>query len=217
MLLSPQIEQAIELASLWHGGTFRKSHWRVPPFETPEGASLRIPVMAHLTATAVSVQRAGWRDPVVAAAFLHDTLEDVNRYGERFRHEKLLELMGKEVTRLVEAVSERKMTEDDRPRPWHDRKQDYVSNLREAPPGAIAISLADKLHNLWTINESLDSGVDLFGETSKPSVFSAGRRDQLWFYRAVLKVAASREHKGLGGLEKELREQVDRFESFIEE
>ena len=215
LLLSPQIEQAIELAALWHGGTFRKSHWRVPPYETPEGTSLRVPVIAHLTATALSVQRAGWKDPVVAAAFLHDTLEDVNRHGEPFRREKLHQLMGEEVARLVAWVSERKMDDDGKPRSWHDRKKEYVQNLEEAPAGAVAISLADKLHNLWTINESLASDVNLFGGDDTSPVLSAGAADQLWFHRAVLEVAEAHDHPRLEGLYDQLHGEVDRFATFL--
>ena len=58
----------MELAAQWHDGTYRKSQWRDAAFEIPDGAVLRVPVMVHVTAVALTLQRAGWDDETVAAA-----------------------------------------------------------------------------------------------------------------------------------------------------
>src|SRR5690554_6844601 len=79
---SPIIEQATELAAQWHDGTYRKSRWREEAFRVPEGEKLLVPAITHVTTVAMIVQRAGWDDITVAAAFLHDILEDPNRYGD---------------------------------------------------------------------------------------------------------------------------------------
>uniref|UniRef100_UPI000AF1BB94 HD domain-containing protein n=1 Tax=Rhodothermus marinus TaxID=29549 RepID=UPI000AF1BB94 len=162
-LFSPLVEQAIELAARWHDGTYRKSQWRPPLMPSPDPDDLvPVPVMAHLTTVALLVDRAGWDDVTVAAAFLHDALEDTNRHGQQLRYEVLRERMGEAVARLVRDVTEQKYDEQGRRRSWEERKADYLARLRTATPAAVAISLADKLHNLWTINQSLQAGVDVF-------------------------------------------------------
>lgn len=203
-LLSPLVEHAVELAAQWHDGTYRKSAWRETPFGAA-GADVPVPAMAHLAAVASIVRRAGWDDPTVAAAYLHDTIEDRNREGQRLRRTQLREAMGPEVTRIVVQVSEQKLAGDGTLRSWRDRKDDYVAGLRGADVRAVAISLADKIHNLWSINQSLAHGTDIF------AALSAGPEAQLWFHRAVLE--ASRDHTDdrLDPMRARLQRELDRL------
>ena len=211
-LFNPLIEQAIELAAQWHLGTYRKQRWREPAFEVPEEDVLQVPVMAHLAATALTVQRAGWSDPAVAAAFLHDALEDQNRYGERLRRERLRTLMGAQVATLVEHVTEHRYDAQGEVRPWRERKERYLEHLEaEAPDEAVAISLADKLHNLWTMNQSLESGLDLFAPRQGRAL-SAGPQEQHWFYRAVLEASEGRPDARLTPQRRALEDELQRFE-----
>ncbi len=159
---SPLVEQAIELSAQWHDRTYRKSRWRDEPFEVPDDEYLKVPVVSHVTSVAMVVQRAGWDDETVAAAFLHDVIEDENRWEARFRYENLSQLMGAKVAELVREVSEDKLDATGNRRPWRDRKIGYIERLQSASDAAVAISVADKLHNLWTINKSLKKGVDVF-------------------------------------------------------
>lgn len=211
LLFSPLIEHAIELSAQWHDGTYRKSRWRELAFAVPEGEVLRVPTVAHVTAVAMIVQRAGWEEEVVAAAFLHDVLEDANRYEERFRREQMIALVGKAVTVLVDAVSEQKRDDEGNFRSWRDRKEDYVETLRTAPPGAVAISLADKLHNLWSMNESLAREMDIFSHAPNRHALSAGPAQQLWFNEAVLNASERHDDERLVLMRTALREQVDVF------
>lgn len=208
---SPRIEQAIELAAQWHDLTYRKTRWREPAFDVPPQEVLRVPVMAHVTAVAMIVQRAGWEEDVVAAAFLHDAVEDVNRYGMVMRKERLVELVGPRIAELVLAVSEEKFDIDGKMRTWRERKADYIENIRRAIPGAVAISLADKLHNLWSINESLARGMDLFGDPELPETLNAGPEDQLWFYSEVLEVAESQEDPRFDSMRRKFTAELERF------
>jgi len=210
-VFSPLLEQAIELAAQWHDGTYRKSRWRVPAFDLPDDTALGVPVTAHVTAVAFTVQRAGWDDAAVAAAFLHDVLEDGNRFGQRFRRARLRQLMGDAVTLLVETVSEPRLDADGTVRPWRDRKVDYIARLREGPAAAVAISLADKLHNLWTMNESLAQGIDIFSKGEGRRALSAGPEAQVWFFKAVLQASRAHADDRLAPMRARLQKELDRF------
>lgn len=214
-LFSPLIEQAVALAAQWHDGTYRKSRWRAPAYAPPDGSVPPLPVMTHVTAVALIVQQAGWDEAVVAAAFLHDVLEDPNRYKQTFRPEELRRQMGEAVAGLVEAVSEQKVDAEGNKRSWRDRKEGYIARLRDSTPEAVAISLADKLHNLWSMNETLLSGIDVFTDGPHRKAFSAGPEAQRWFFKAVL--AASRVHSDprLEPMRARLTEEIDRFCTLI--
>ncbi|NBC85912.1 MAG: HD domain-containing protein [Bacteroidetes bacterium] len=182
---SPLIELAIELASEWHQGQHRKGRWRPPTFEyEADEASVRVPVMAHLTSVASIVQRCGWPDPVVAAAYLHDILEDKNREGSYL--------------------------------PWDMRKKEYIQQIRDGSPGAAGISLADKLHNLWTMNQSLDLGINIFADAEGRKGLSAGPEQQHWFYRSVLDATRDHEDPRLPPMRRRLEYELERFDEFTE-
>lgn len=210
-VFSPKIEQAIELASQWHDLTYRKNRWREPAFDVPPQEVLRVPVIAHVTAVAMIVQRAGWDDDTVAAAFLHDSIEDVNRYGMVLRRERLVEVMGPTVARLVLQVTEEKYDEMGKKRTWRERKDDYLRSISQAQPEAAAISLADKLHNMWSINEALARGIDPFTGSERWQALNAGPEDQYWFYSAVLKESMRYDDPRLTDMRKKLRLELDRF------
>lgn len=212
LLFSPLIEQAIELSAQWHDGTYRKSRWRDPAFDVPPDELLGVPVIAHVTTVALIVQRAGWDDTAVAAAFLHDVIEDANQYGESLRYGEVCALMGQEVADLVQALTEQKLDAHGQYRTWQARKEDYVAHLSQAPAAAVAISLADKWHNLWTINESLARGINMFEAAPGRKRLSAGPAQQQWFHRAVLAASYAHQDSRLIPLRDGLAAEVARFE-----
>ena len=206
---SPLVEHAIELASEWHNDCYRKSRWRAEPFEQPK--PVRVPVIAHLSAVATAVARASWPPVVVAAAYLHDIIEDPNTHGERMTPEALRDLVGPDVTRLVVDVTEPKLDDDGNKLPWRVRKEAYVDHLTEAPDAALAISLADKHHNVWTMNQTLEQGIDIFTEAPGRTALSAGPDQQCWFLHAVLTEAATRANERLAPLREGLQSEYQRL------
>lgn len=212
---NPFIERAIELASEWHDGTYRKGRWRPPVFALPDDEPVRVPTMAHLTAVALTVQRAGFDDETVAAAFLHDSIEDANRIGERLRREVLDVEMGPRVTALVLGVTEPKFDADGRMLRWQARKDAYLDTVRAAPLEAAAISLADKLHNLWTTNESLEAGIDVFSTGPGRIGLTSGPERQRWFYAAVVEATAHHTDARLDGIRAALEAEQARFERLV--
>ena len=222
-LFSPLLEHAAEFAAEWHSGTYRKSRWRPCPYRPPadqyEGApedAVRVPMMAHVTSVAMTIMRAGFSDETVAAAFLHDVLEDENQFGQTISATELAALFGEEVVAQVETVSEPKRGPDGRMLPWKQRKDRYVQALAEGPLGAAAISLADKLHNLWTMNEGLAAGCDIFARTrypdGSPRGLSAGPDQQRWYFSAVLAATEAHDDPRLDALRDRLRAELTRFD-----
>lgn len=206
-LFSPLVEHAIELSAQWHDGTYRKSVWRDPAFEVPDGEEIQIPVFAHLAAVASIVHRAGWDSQTVAAAYLHDTIEDMNQHGQRLRRKQLRDAVGPEVARLVAQVSEQKLDDRGDMRPWRDRKEDYLDSIRTGSPRGAAISLADKIHNLWSINQSLEAGEDILG------VLSGDAEAQEWFHRSVLDASRVHEDARLEPMRTRLQQEIGRFDA----
>jgi (p)ppGpp synthase/HD superfamily hydrolase len=209
VLFSPLIEHAIELSAQWHDGTYRKSVWRDPAFEVPDTEDIQIPVIAHLAAVASIVRRAGWDEVTVAAAYLHDTIEDMNQHGQRLRRKQLRDAVGAEVAKLVAQVSEQKLDEEGQMRPWRDRKEGYLDGIRSSSPKSAAISLADKIHNLWSINQSLAAGDDIF------AALSGDAEAQLWFHQAVLEASTHHTDARLEPMRERLRQELEHFEERI--
>lgn len=210
-LFSPLVEQAVELSAQWHDRTYRKKRWRDAPFEVPAHVILRVPVIAHVTAVAITVQRAGWHDEPVAAAFLHDVLEDANRYGRTMRSEELREALGDTVLQHVLDVTEAQYDDEGEPVEWRARKEGYLAQIRGASPGSAAISLADKLHNLWSINQGLGSGVSVFKEDRYGRGLSYGPAEQLWFHVSVVEATARHDDPRLEPMRARLRQELELF------
>lgn len=210
--LAPLIEEAVELAAEWHDRTYRKSRWRASAFRLADGSEPGIPVLSHVVNVAIVVQRAGWDDATVAAAVLHDLVEDANALGQGFDPAELLARMGPEVAGRVHEVSERKFDDRGRWRPWQDRKDDYVKALASASPQAVAISLADKLHNVWTMNRAIERGIDVFSDAPGRRRLVAGPERQAWFIRAVLEASSAAVDPRLEPLRAALRDELRRFE-----
>lgn len=209
------IEHAIELAAQWHDGTYRKSSWRDPAFRSPEGTDPSVPVMSHVTMVGMMVQRAGWDEITVAAAFLHDVLEDPDRHKQYMRYEVLQSVMGAEVADRVLEVTEEKFDGSGNSRSWQQRKEGYISGLRSHSPEAIAISLADKTHNLWTMNESLSRGIDIFTTAPGRRGLNADPERQRWFHRAVLETSREFDDPRLESLRNALEHEIERFEKLL--
>ena len=213
-LFSPLVERAIETAAEWHAGTFRKGRWSPPCSPPPDGSVARVPAMAHVTAVALTVQRAGWDDEAVAAAFLHDALEDPDRFGRTLDRGALVAAFGERVVEIVEAVSEPKTVEGE-VLPWRVRKEAYLAWLAAGPAEASAVSLADKLHNTYSMASSLAAGVDVFASGPGRRALSAGPGAQLWFVHAVITTTERHPDPRLLPMRARLAEEVDRLAALV--
>lgn len=83
---------------------------------------------------------------LLAAAALHDTIEDTDVTVEQIRAEfgdRVANLVHSESDRLVEGLSEAES--------WRDRKQEAIDRLAVAPHDAKIVALGDKLSNMRAI------------------------------------------------------------------
>lgn len=102
------------------------------------------PYINHpLALASVLAVEAGVSDPeVLAAALLHDTLEDTETTLAELR-----EAFGERVASIVEEVS------DEPGLPDHERRQRQVDGAARLSPGARLVKLADKIANLRDVAE----------------------------------------------------------------
>lgn len=158
------ISKAREVAGFAHDGQTRKGS--------------NTPFIEHPIAVSEMIIKQGATKEVVAAALLHDVLEDVP--PERYSREDMLKDFGSKIVEMVDGVSEVKLDVGGRPRPWVDRKVDYIKRLKEGTDDMVLISLADKVHNLSSfINDYQKMGSSLFKE------FKASPTEQYWYYKTL--------------------------------
>ena len=136
-----------------------------------------IPYVTHLMSVCSLVLEDGGDEDQAVAALLHDGPEDqggqqvLDEIGRRF---------GDEVAALVDGLTDTLKT----PKPkWRPRKKAYLARLEREPTSVLRISLADKLHNLRSI------AVDyVVLHEAMWKRFNAGRKQQEWYFRALLDV-----------------------------
>jgi (p)ppGpp synthase/HD superfamily hydrolase len=148
---------------MWHDGQVRK------------GQEGRVPYVEHVMGVALVLDRLGFAEDVVIAGLLHDVVEDtaatLQDVEARF---------GPAVAETVAHCSEIKTDASGRKRPWIDRKRDHLVALAAAPVDARAVVLADKLHNLMSIELDLREGRPVWNH------FNAARDQVLAYYRATI-------------------------------
>ncbi len=163
------VTQAADFAARRHAGQKRK------------GAS-GAPYVNHLleVAALVAATPAG-RDPdLVAAALLHDIVED-----EHATPAEVETLFGPKIRHLVEELT------DDMSLPKHERKRRQVEEIAAKSPGARLLKLADKVSNVREIAED------------PPADWSAEQR------RAYAEWGRAVVDAGCRGLDAELERQLD--------
>ena len=150
------IEKSVRLAFSAHEGQTRKTG--------------NLPYIIHPFMVALKLAKYDFPDSVIAAALMHDVLEETDLQEDIIRAE-----LGEEVLEIVKAV-----TNDDS-LPWEEKKKKYVESVRHGPEGAKAVAVADKIHNI----ESL-----LIAHSAQgPGVwqkFNRGKEQKLWFENEVL-------------------------------
>ena len=139
------------------------------------------PYVAHLMSVCALVLEDGGNEDEAIAALLHDALEDQPQKTSR---RTIARRFGKRVLELVTACSDtRPDYEGGEKEPWRPRKERYLEHLKAADPGALRIAVADKLHNARQVLADYRKERDALW-----SRFNAGKEDQLWFYRTLVRV-----------------------------
>jgi (p)ppGpp synthase/HD superfamily hydrolase len=153
----PRLDVAVALALRAHAGQWRKGQ---------EG----VPYVVHPLHAGILLARHGFDVEVVAAGILHDVLEDSD-----VTLQEIVSRMGPRVGALVAEVSE------DKSLSWEQRKQHTIDAIRGMSVGALAVTAADKVHNLADLRQLLAArGGDVVWK-----LFRRGRDPTLDYYRRV--------------------------------
>lgn len=181
---SKDLDKAFEVARTCHAGESRKTD------DTP--------YISHLMGVSALIIEHGGSEVQAAAGLLHDTIEDTS-----MTHDRLVELVGKEVADIVLDCTDdanrkpnRDFTPEQRLADWRDRKVKYLERLAHKPNGtpSLLVVLADKVHNGETtardIQRCRDEGRDIATFWAN---FNAGREQQQWWYRCLLDELSAKE------------------------
>ncbi len=104
-----------------------------------------LPYIEHPRMVAATLAAHDFAETTLAAALLHDVVEDSDTTVEELRAE-----FGDEIADLVAALSDDESIED-----YRERKEEHRARVTAVDGDAFAIYAADKLTNLTTIHESV--------------------------------------------------------------
>ena len=164
---------ALELATKIHEGQYRKgSH---------------VPYIVHPFEVALILLKNGGDTEMIAAALLHDTLEDGDE-DYKVIENMILEKLNLRVLNLVRGASEE--LKDRENTPWEDRKNHTINYLKDpnTPIDIKMIGCADKLSNA----RSLYRDKKVLGDKLWDK-FNRGYEDQKWYYNELVKSLSSLE------------------------
>jgi (p)ppGpp synthase/HD superfamily hydrolase len=130
---SPLVRSAYEKARAAHAGQIRNGSGGLPYIE-------------HPAAVAARLDRHGYGEEVLAAALLHDVVEDSDTTVGELRGQ-----FGDRVAELVGALSDDESIED-----YGERKDEHRSRVRRFDGDAFAIYGADKLTNSSTLRQAFE-------------------------------------------------------------
>lgn len=163
ILTDPMIPSAIFLALEYHDEQIRKGDGH--------------PYLEHPLDVAHILWKNKFPSEVIAAGYCHDLLEDTS-----CEENKISEVCGAEVLRIVKAVSNDESLSDKKD--WELKKAKYVESVRLGGEKAIAVSVADKISNLHSFFEQYEKeGSSLWKK------FNRGKDKKIWFERKVIKMA----------------------------
>ncbi|WP_165423306.1 HD domain-containing protein [Ktedonosporobacter rubrisoli] len=170
------VTQAFLLAAELHANQKRKA-----------ALATGVPYLSHLMETAGMVMTSGAPETVVAAALLHDAIED---HGNATR-QSIQQRLGDDVLALVEECTE-PGTGGPVKAAWQERKKAALQRMQGLSMFALMILAADKLQN----TRDLYRNVILRGDEAY-AAFRVEKAAKLWFYSE----AASEMQKRLGTFE----------------
>ena len=160
-----KIDRAIRFAVFAHAGTNRKGKER--------------PYILHPIETMTIVAGLTDDEDVIAAAVLHDTVEDTDVTEEEIKRE-----FGPRVAALVMAESEDKMKDLPSEASWKMRKEATIDHLGTLDRDAKLICLGDKLANIREMSRDYAELGDKLWERFNQK----DKKEHAWYYRSVCDV-----------------------------
>ena len=158
-MLSPIVKKALYFASQKHDGQYRKGG--------------HVPYITHPVQVAFGVGSYTNDEGIIAAALLHDVLEDcvdvsINLLQKEF---------GDRITRMVSEVS---LNKGKKHKTWKEKKETYLKKIKEESKDALIIIAVDKMDNMQAYFEGLkDKGYEM-------SKYFGGTPDEYrWYYKTI--------------------------------
>jgi len=152
-------DKAKKYAEIYHGNQIRKSNGKL--------------MIYHPIAVAELLEYYGYDDEIIAAGYLHDTIEDTETTIEKIKKD-----FGSKVASLVNFSSE-----PDKSLSWEERKQHTIKNVINYSHYSIddiVVILADKIHNIEDLtNELKIQGFYVFNS------FKRGYENMLWYFESI--------------------------------
>jgi len=159
------------------------------------------PYIAHLLRVAGLVIQDGGSEDEAIASLLHDAVED---QGGVERLNDIRERYGSAVAEIVDECTD--SYGEPRP-PWRVRKERYLAELDDSSPGALRVSMADKLDNVSSLIRAYRIDGEEFWARSKKDP-----DDVRWYYGTL---AARFVELRPGPLADELRRTVAELERLL--
>lgn len=159
------IEKAVMFAAEAHKGSFRKGS--------------KLPYIVHPIETMMIVAGITNDNEVIAAAALHDVVEDTPYTAKDIR-----ERFGERIEKLVDLESENKREGMPKSDTWEIRKKESLEREKDAPYEAKIIMLGDKVSNMRaTLRDYRKNGDKIWEKFNMKDV-----KKQEWYYRGVAEV-----------------------------
>lgn len=128
------------------------------------------PMIIHPISVGMLLEEYGYDEPVVAAGYLHDVVEDTKYTIEDIENE-----FGAEIANLIMGASE-----PDKSLSWEERKRHTIKETKKLPLRNKLVICADKINNL----EDLMLKFQKSGKRDF-SAFKRGEEQQKWYYESV--------------------------------
>ena len=160
------VSEAIAFAVKAHDGMRRKKS--------------EAPYILHPMEAAVIVGTMTDDQNLIAAAALHDVVEDAN-----ITIDEIEEKFGKRVRELVESETEDKRADLPPESTWRIRKEESLAVLKNTEDiGVLMVWLGDKLANMRAIYRDFKAeGVSMWQRFNQKDV-----NQQAWYYRSIIKL-----------------------------
>lgn len=164
-------------------------HMTIELFHNDARKFTNIPVLAHLLAVCSMVQFDGGDEDEAIAALLHDTLEDKAEFITR---KDVEDRFGARVGEIVAISSDTPNNYKGGPKPpWRERKLSYLEHARQADPGLLRVTVADKIDNIRAI---LADHRRIGREVWKK--FNASQPEIIWYHQEAVKAYKSAGFQG---------------------
>ena len=156
------LDKAITFATSVHEGQLRKG--------------TNIPYILHPLEAASIVGTMTTDDEIIAAAVLHDVVEDTDTTIEEIE-----EFFGERIAYLVYSESENKRENLSANSTWKIRKQETLAHLKTAPVDVKMIALGDKLSNMRAIHRDYNT----IGDEIWQRFNQTDKNEHHWYYQSI--------------------------------